>query len=69
MAYTSANFKVSTGIKGGVLRGLKKTVLGGGDIFLNTFVAEGDAIVRLASPYVGDITFREMQDETLLIQT
>jgi hypothetical protein len=38
---------VSTGIKGGVLRGLKRTVLGGGDIFLNTFVAEGDAIVAL----------------------
>jgi uncharacterized protein (AIM24 family) len=38
MAYMSANFKVSTGIKGGVFRGFKRTVLGGGGIFLNTFV-------------------------------
>jgi len=55
MAYMSANFKVSTGIKGGVLRELKRTVLGGGGIFLNTFVTEGDAIVGLAPPYVGDM--------------
>ena len=68
MAYMSANLSVSTGIKGGVLRGLKRTVLGGADIFLNTFVAQGDAVVGLAPPYVGDIAYREIKDETLLIQ-
>lgn len=68
MAYMSTNFKVSTGIKGGVLRGLKRTVLGGEDIFLNTFEAQGNAIVGLAPPYVGDIAYREIQDETLLVQ-
>jgi uncharacterized protein (TIGR00266 family) len=68
MAYMSANFKVSTGIKGGVLRGLKRTVLGGEELFLNTFVAQGNAIVGLAPPYVGDVAYREIQDETLLIQ-
>ncbi len=68
MAYMSTNFKVSTGIKGGVFRGFKRTVLGGGGIFLNTFVTEGDAIAGLTPPYVGDIVFREIKDETLLIQ-
>jgi len=68
MTYMSANLTVNTGIKGGVLRGLKRTVLGGADIFLNTFVAQGDAVVGLAPPYVGDIVHREIRDETLLIQ-
>jgi uncharacterized protein (TIGR00266 family) len=68
MAYMSANFQLSTGIKGGVLRGLKRTMLGGGDIFLNTFTAQGNAVVGLAPPYVGDIIYREIQDETLLVK-
>jgi uncharacterized protein (TIGR00266 family) len=68
MAYMSVNLSVSTGIKGGALRGLKRTVLGGADIFLNMFVAQGDAVVGIAPPYVGDIAYREIKDETLLIQ-
>jgi uncharacterized protein (TIGR00266 family) len=68
MAYMSANLQVSTGIKGGVFRGLKRTVLGGEDIFLNTFVAQGNAILGLAPPYVGDIAYREVQEEAILIQ-
>ena len=47
MAYMCVNLQGQR-TKGGVFRGLERTVLGVGYIF-NTFVAQGNAILGLAS--------------------
>ncbi len=49
------NVELKTEMKGGLLGGLKRTLLGGESLFLNRFVSKGDGLIGLAPPYQGDI--------------
>ncbi len=49
------NMELKTEMKGGILGGLKRTLLGGESFFINRFVARGKGLIGLAPPYQGDI--------------
>ncbi len=49
------NIELKTEIKGGLLKGLKRTLFGGESFFLNKFVSRGKGLIGLAPPYQGDI--------------
>ncbi|WP_202320249.1 TIGR00266 family protein [Archaeoglobus neptunius] len=49
------NVELKTEMKGGLLGGLKRSLLGGESLFLNRFVSKGDGLIGLAPPYQGDI--------------
>ena len=69
MIYMSPNIKVQTKMKGGLLGALKRSVLGGESLFINTFIAEGGmGKIGLAPSYPGDIEAFEL-DGTLYAQS
>uniref|UniRef100_A0A7C3RKC1 TIGR00266 family protein n=1 Tax=Archaeoglobus fulgidus TaxID=2234 RepID=A0A7C3RKC1_ARCFL len=47
--------ELKTEMKGGMLGGLKRSLLGGESFFINRFVSKGDGILGLAPTYQGDI--------------
>ncbi|MCA9519544.1 MAG: TIGR00266 family protein [Myxococcales bacterium] len=56
MVAMSANTKMTTSTRGGLLKGLKRAVLGGESLFQNTFTAEnGNGRVQLAPSTPGDL--------------
>jgi uncharacterized protein (TIGR00266 family) len=69
MVSMSDTIKISTGVRGGVLSGLKRSVLGGESFFINTFEAESDGEVTIAPALPGDIIALEVGDQPLLIQS
>ena len=61
MTWMSGDIRMSTSTRGGALRGLGRTVLGGESFFQNTFQAEGaGGMVGLAPGQPGDIVALEM---------
>jgi uncharacterized protein (TIGR00266 family) len=60
--------QVDTGIRGGLLQGLMRSLLGGESLFLNTFRAEGPAQVWLAPPGIGDIHYVPLNGESFVLQ-
>jgi|FaiFalFF_MnMetaG_3_1042247.scaffolds.fasta_scaffold04930_2 uncharacterized protein (TIGR00266 family) len=60
--------RVDTGIRGGLLQGLMRSLLGGESIFLNTFRAEGPAQVWLAPAGIGDIHYVPLNGESFVLQ-
>ncbi len=69
MVSMSDTIKISTGVRGGVLSGLKRSVLGGESFFINTFEADGAGEVTIAPALPGDIIALEVADQPLLIQS
>ena len=69
MVSMSDSIKIETGMRGGILGGLKRSVLGGESFFLNTFEAEQPGEVTLAPALPGDIMALDMAGQTLLIQS
>lgn len=53
---------------GGVLRGLRRALLGGESFFLNRYVARGDAEVWFVPPVPGDIRGVELRGEEWVVQ-
>jgi len=49
------NIELKTEVKGGLFRGLKRTLFGGESFFINRFVSRGRGLIGLAPPYQGDI--------------
>ncbi len=49
------NLELKTELRGGILEGLKRKVLGGESLFLNRFVSRGKGVLGLAPKYMGDI--------------
>ncbi len=47
--------ELKTEMKGGLLGGLKKSLLGGESFFVNRFVSRGNGVLGLAPTYQGDI--------------
>jgi len=60
--------KVETSARGGLLKGLMRSFLGGESIFTNTFRAEGPAQVWLAPPGIGDVRYLPLRGEAFVLQ-
>jgi uncharacterized protein (TIGR00266 family) len=69
MVSMSDTIKMDTGMKGGLLGGLKRSVLGGESFFLNTFEAEQPGEVTIAPALPGDILALELAGLTLMVQS
>lgn len=64
MVYMSPNIEMKTEIKGGLFGGLKRKVLGGESLFMNTFrCAQGKGTVAFAPGYPGDIVHLHLDNE------
>jgi uncharacterized protein (TIGR00266 family) len=70
MVGMSPGLRMETAAKGGLLKSLSRSLLGGESFFLNTYTADktGDS-VALAPALPGDIAVIEMNGEELLVQS
>jgi uncharacterized protein (TIGR00266 family) len=60
---------LKTGLEGGLLRSLSRSLLGGETFFVNVFQApEMGGQVNLAPPLPGDMMILELRDDSLLVQ-
>lgn len=69
MVSMSASVSIETGMRGGLLGGLKRSVLGGESFFINTFTAEQSGEVTIAPGLPGDIQAIEMTGNPVLVQS
>jgi uncharacterized protein (TIGR00266 family) len=70
MVGMSAGVTLTTKAKGGILQSLARSMLGGESFFVNTYHAPaGGGEIMLAPALPGDMTVRQMQGETLLVQS
>lgn len=69
MVSMSDTIKLETGVRGGLMGGLKRAVLGGESFFINTFTAEQTGEVTIAPGLPGDIEALNLNGETLLVQS
>jgi uncharacterized protein (TIGR00266 family) len=69
MVSMSEGIAMQTSTKGGVLKGLKRSVLGGESLFINTFTAERDAEITMAPAFPGDVRQMRLENQTLYVQS
>ena len=69
MVSMTDGMKMDTGVKGGIMSGLKRSVLGGESFFINTFTAEQAGHVTVAPALPGDIVALELTGNTLFVQS
>jgi uncharacterized protein (TIGR00266 family) len=70
MMAMSPTVDIATSTRGGVLKGLRRSVLGGESFFLNTFTATGsDAHVVVAPALPGDIIAWPLTGNTIYLQS
>jgi uncharacterized protein (TIGR00266 family) len=70
MMAMSPSVSIDTSTQGGILKGLKRSVLGGESFFMNTFTASGpDAHVVFAPALPGDIVNWELDGRTVFLQS
>jgi uncharacterized protein (TIGR00266 family) len=70
MVGMSSDLQVVTKARGGLLKSLARSMLGGESFFINTYRASGQGgRVLLAPALPGDIVTRHMEGETLLVQS
>jgi len=69
MVSMSSGVEMQTSVKGGLLSGLKRSVLGGESFFINTFQATAPGEVTFAPPLPGDIRGMELTGGTLFVQS
>ncbi|HEY8490266.1 MAG TPA: TIGR00266 family protein [Dehalococcoidia bacterium] len=69
MVSMSDSIQLQTAAKGGLLSGLRRSVLGGESFFINTFKAEAPGEVTLAPALPGDVVHYRMSGGTLLVQS
>ena len=69
MAWMTDNMRAETSVRGGIMSGLSRTVLGGESFFQNTYEAEGaPGMIGLTQGQPGDILAYEMDGEELLLE-
>ena len=69
MAWMTDNMRAETSVRGGIMSGLSRTVLGGESFFQNTYEAEGaPGTIGLTQGQPGDILAYEMDGEELLLE-
>ena len=70
MVGVSAGVSVETNARGGILKSLARSMLGGESFFINTYQASSQGgRVMLAPALPGDIVVRELEGQTLLVQS
>jgi len=70
MMSMSQGVTIETRMAGGLLSALKRSILGGESFFMNTYQApSGGGVIMLAPALPGDIAVRELQGETLVVQS
>lgn len=69
MVSMSEGIAMETSTRGGLLKGMKRAVLGGESLFINTFTAERDAEITLAPAFPGDVRPMRLENETLFVQS
>jgi uncharacterized protein (TIGR00266 family) len=70
MMAMTPSVEIKTSTKGGVLKGLRRSVLGGESFFMNTFSATGpDAHVVVAPSLPGDIVTWSLSNRTVYLQS
>jgi uncharacterized protein (TIGR00266 family) len=69
MVSMSDTIKIETGMKGGLMSGLKRSVLGGESFFINTFTAEQAGQITIAPALPGDVLALEVAGKTLFVQS
>jgi uncharacterized protein (TIGR00266 family) len=69
MVSMSPSVEMETKAKGGLLGGLKRSVLGGESFFLNTFTAPSGGEITMAPSLPGDIQHMQMTGQTMFIQS
>ena len=69
MVSMSSSIAMQTAIKGGLLSGLKRSVLGGESFFINTFKASAQGEVTFAPPLPGDIVHMHVSGTTMYAQS
>jgi uncharacterized protein (TIGR00266 family) len=69
MVSMSDTIKIETSTKGGIMSGLKRSVLGGESFFINTFTAEQAGQLTVAPALPGDVLALEVAGKTLFVQS
>ena len=69
MVSKSDAIKLETAVRGGLLKGLKRSVLGGESFFINRFTAEQTGEVTVAPALPGDIMALSVEGKTLFVQS
>jgi uncharacterized protein (TIGR00266 family) len=69
MVSMADTIKMQTGTRGGIMAGLRRSVLGGESFFINTFTAEAPGEVTVAPALPGDIIAVELSGQALLVQS
>jgi uncharacterized protein (TIGR00266 family) len=69
MVGMSPGIEMETKAKGGLLGGLKRSVLGGESFFLNTFTSPSGGQITMAPSLPGDIQHMQMAGQTMFIQS
>ena len=69
MITMSGQVRMVTGVKGGMLRGFRRKMLGGESFLLNTFRSDGFGEVTLAPHFSGDVEVLEMSDDVVMAQS
>jgi uncharacterized protein (TIGR00266 family) len=70
MVSMTPNLKLETKAKGGILKSLARSVLGGESFFMNTYTAPSEGgEITLAPALPGDVQLMELQNEVLMVQS
>jgi uncharacterized protein (TIGR00266 family) len=69
MAAMSGDVEIETGSSGGLLGGLKRSVLGGESFFINTFRSPTDGHVAVAAKLPGDMKLLSLSGNTWFVQS
>jgi uncharacterized protein (TIGR00266 family) len=69
MVSMTSGIEMQTAARGGLLSGLKRSLLGGESFFINTFRAAQAGEVTFAPPLPGDIMHIELTGGTLMVQS
>ncbi|MDP9296659.1 MAG: TIGR00266 family protein [Actinomycetota bacterium] len=69
MVSMSPGIEIETKAKGGLLGGLKRSVLGGESFFLNTFTAASGGQITIAPSLPGDIQHMQLSGQPMFIQS
>lgn len=70
MVSMTPDLKMETAARGGILKSLARSVLGGESFFINTYTApSAGGEITLAPALPGDVQVMELQHETLMVQS
>jgi uncharacterized protein (TIGR00266 family) len=70
MVSMTPNIQIQTAARGGILGGLKRSMLGGESFFINTFTCEGGpGEMTLAPPLPGDMMHVPLEGGTMYVQS